>query len=591
MPVIEEHTGMDLLINEVAGNNPTGEGAYSSGQRLQPTNIPGFRQTTNFHPKYAKNSEEKKKKRSISRFFSDMSRLGMSYEEDVLKNLRAIPADKSLMPKEQIQGNAEILQMFANNKWKVKQNADQSIFEKDLPLKRESLRKMAMQPELEEVIDTVADTAILYDNALTYFAEPFIEEQELQVFTKETQSKITECMNTNFRRFYKMLDWKYRAWDDFKRWLVEGVLSWEIVWDSLEKPSKIIGLIPVDPATLTRKIENGKSYWVQFSGQTGKERKLLDAQIVYIAYHETNCISRTSYLERLVRPFNIYRIIEQSNIIFNVTQSQYRVRFTIPVKGMSQPKGMQTLASAMNRYKEDIKFLGNDSGELTINGQTTLPFMKEYWFPESDAGTPTMETVDSSGPDMNNLDILTYFKNQLYKASKVPISRFDQERGESWFGTDATSILQTEIAYGRFIQRLRNKFSQIMIKPLQLQLACEIPELEGNRELLEAVSLKYNSYNMFEELMQLEIMSKRIQHIQEMKDGLTDQDLNSGADIKFFSSEFLVRKYLGLSEADLALNSKLKRQEMEQNAKDAAEAAQAGQAAGGGEQSRGGFGF
>lgn len=589
MPVIEEHTGMDLLINEVAGNNPAGEGAYSSGQRLQPTNIPGFRQTTNFHPKYAKNSEEKKKKRSISRFFSDMSRLGMSYEEDVLKNLRAIPADKSLMPKEQLQNNMDILAQFSQNKWKVKQNADQSIFEKDLPLKRESLRKMAMQPELEEILDTICDSSILYDNALTYFAEPFIEEQELQVFTKETQSKITECMNTNFRRFYKMLDWKYRAWDDFKRWLVEGVLSWEIVWDSLEKPSKIIGLIPVDPATLTRKVDGGKNYWIQFSGQTGKERKLLDAQIVYIAYQETNCISRTSYLERLVRPFNIYRIIEQSNIIFNITSAPWRVKFTIPVKGMSQPKGMQTLASAMNRYKEDLKFL-SDSGELQTSSNVTMPFNKEYWFPESDAGTPSMETIGNEGPDLNNMEILTFFRNQLYRASKIPLSRFDQERGETWFGTDATSIAQTEIAYGRFLQRLRNKFSQIIIKPIQLQLACEIPELEGNRELLEAVSLKYNSYNMFEELMQLEIMSKRIQHIQEMKDGLTDQDLNSGADIKFFSSEFLVRKYLGLSDADLALNSKLKRQEMEQNAKDAAEAAQAGQSAGGGSDNNG-FGF
>ena len=588
MPVIEEHTGMDLLINEVAGNNPTGAGAYSSGQRLQPTNIPGFRQTTNFHPKYAKSSEEKKKKRSISRFFSDMSRLGMSYEEDVLKNLRAIPADKSLMPKEQIQGNAEILQMFANNKWKVKQNADQSIFEKDLPLKRESLRKMAMQPELETILDSMSDSAILYDNALTYFAEPFIEEQELQVFTKETQSKITECMNTNFRRFYKMLDWKYRAWDDFKRWLVEGVLSWEIVWDSLEKPTKIIGLIPVDPATLTRKQESGKYYWVQNAGMTGKERKLLDAQIVYIAYQETNCINRTSYLERLVRPFNIYRIVEQASLIWCIVNSSYKLKFTIPVKGMSQPKGMQTLASAMNRYREDIKFIG-DSGELTINGQQNLPFNREFWFPESDAGTPDVQTLGGDGPDMNNLEILTYFRNQLYRASKIPLSRFDQENGETWFGTDATSIAQAEISFGRFLQRLRNKFSQIIIKPLQLQLACEIPELEGNRELLEAVSLKYNSYNMFEELMQLEIMSKRIQHIQEMKDGLVDM-LSDGSEYKYFASEFLVRKYLGLSDADLALNAKLKKEEIK-NQLETQQDAQAQVQGQEGGQGRGGFGF
>lgn len=561
---------MDLLINEEGGQNSrpvlTTDAdiapRWDKGQSIAPTNIPGFKQTTNFRPRYAQSKPEAKKKGVISRFFSDMSRLGMSYEEDVIKNLRAIPADKNLIPKNVQMANQDIMSLFSNNKWYVKQNADQNIFEKDLPLKRESLRKMAMQPELETILDTLCDSAILYDNALTYFAEPFIEEQELQVFTKETQAKIIESMNTNFRRFYKMLNWKYRAWDDFKRWLVEGVLAWEIVWDSLEMPTKIIGLIPLDPATLTRVWDNGKTYWVQFKGMTGKERKMLDAQVIYIAYQETNCIARTSYLERLVRPFNIYRIIEQANVIWCVTQSSYKLKFTIPVKGMSQAKGMQTLASAMNRYKEDIKFIG-ESGELKISGQQELPFQKEYWFPESDAGTPDVQTLGGDGPDMNNLDILTYFRNQLYKASKIPLTRFDQEGGgDTWFGTEATSIAQAEIAFGRFLQRLRNKFSQIMIKPIQLQLACEIPELEGNRQLLEAVGLKYNSYNMFEELMQLEIMSKRIGHIQEMKDGLVDM-LADGSEYKYFASEFLVRKYLGLSDADLALNMKLKKEEIE----------------------------
>ena len=49
-------------------------------------------------------------------------------------------------------------------------------------------------------------------------------------------------MNKIYRSLYKMLNWKYRAWDDFKRFLVEGILAWEIVYDSLEKPTKIIGL-------------------------------------------------------------------------------------------------------------------------------------------------------------------------------------------------------------------------------------------------------------------------------------------------------------------------------------------------------------
>ena len=216
----------------------------------------------------------------------------------------------------------------------------------------------------------------------------------------------------------------------------------------------------------------------------------------------------------------------------------------------------------MKSYKEDIKFL-TDSGELTVNGQVNLPFNKEYWFPESDAGSPDIETIGNDGPDLNDNDQLKYFKNQLYKISKIPLNRFDQESGETWFGSDPTSVARTEIDFARYVTRLRNTFAQIIIKPLQLQLALAIPELQDNRGILEAISLQYKSYNLFEEMMELELMQKRIESIQNMKDSMVDMD-KEGNEIKFFSSEFLVKKYLKLSDQDLELNDKLKQQEIEE---------------------------
>lgn len=526
-----------------------------------PKSIPGFNVTTNFRPRYAQDDNKKKKKSKIAKFFSNLSRMGMSYEDDVIKNMRAMPADKNLIPKPDQLVNQDLFQQL-NSNWKVKQNADKGFFEKDYPQKREALRKLALQPELEDILDTMSNESIVYDNDLTYFAEPFIEAQELADFKKETKDKIKEIMSTNYRRFYKMLNWKYNAWDDFKRWLVEGILAWEIVYDSLEKPTQIIGLVPLDPATLTKKFDNNKWYWVQFKGMQGKERTLLDSQVIYIAYQETNCISRVSYLERLIRPFNIYRIIEQAQLIWTITNSSYKMKFTIPVKGMNKTMGMQTLSSAMNKYKEDIKFIG-DTGELQINGQVNMPFNKEYWFPENESGSPEIETLGGDGPDLNDNDQLKFFKNQLYKISKIPLNRFDQESGETWFGSDATSVARTEIDFARFVTRLRNRFAQIMIKPLQIQLALSIPELQDNRQFLEAVSLQYKSYNLFEEMMEQELATKRVEFIQNMKESMLDMDVN-GNEIKFFSSKFLVQKYLKLSDADLRLNDKLKQEEIEE---------------------------
>lgn len=532
------------------------------GYDLQsPTNIPGFRQTTNFRPNYASQAMEKKKKKNlIAKFFSNMARFGMDYEDDVISNMRAIPADKNLLPK-QTQLQQQDLFTQAASSWKVKSNKDKNFFEKDFPQKREALRKLALQPELEDILDTMTDEAIVYDSDYTYFAEPFIEQQELGELKRDIRDKITKSMSKTYRFLYKMLNWKYKAWDDFKRFLIEGNLAWEIVYDNLAKPTKIIGLVPLDAATLTRKFNNNKWYWVQFKGMNGKERTLLDSQVIYVAYQETDCIARVSYLERLIRPFNIYRIIEQAQLIWTITNSSYKMKFTIPVKGMNKAMGMQTLSSSMNKYKEDIKFQG-ETGELTINGQTNMPFNKEYWFPETESGSPEIETLGGDGPELNDNDQLKFFKNQLYKISKIPISRFDQEAGETWFGTDASSVARIEINFARFVTRLRNQFSQIIIKPLQLQLALDFPELQDNKQILEAVSLKYQSYNLFEELMELEIMQKRVEFIQNMKESMVDCDVE-GNDIKFFSSEFLVQKYLKMSDGDLELNNKLKQEEID----------------------------
>ena len=526
------------------------------------SNIPGFKQTTNFRPKYSAEEIEgkKKKKKLIAKVFSNLSRWGMDYDEDIIKNLRAIPADKNLLPKPFQLENQDLFTQLSSG-WKVKSNADKNFFEKDFAIKRTALRNLAVQSELEDILDTMTNECIVYDPNYVYVAEPYIEQTDLDDFTKEFQDKITNSMGKNFRKLYRMLKWRTNAWDDFKRFLVEGILSWEIVFDSLEKPTKIIGMVPIDPATLTKKYDNGKWYWVQYKGIQGKERQLLDSQIVYISYQETNILNRLSYLERLVRPFNIYRIIEQAQIIWTVTNAQYKMKFTIPTKNMNRVLAQQTLMTAMNRYKEDIKFVA-DTGELTINGQVNMPFNKEYWMPDNENGTPEIETIGGDGPELNDNDQLKFFKNMLYKVSKIPLSRFDQESGETWFGADASSTARTEIDFGRFVTRLRNTFAQVILKPLQVQMCLDIPELLDNKDFLDCIQLHYKSYNLFEELMEMDLMQKRVEFIQTMKDGMVDMD-KEGNEIKFWSSEFLVKKYLHMSDADIALNDKLKQEEIE----------------------------
>lgn len=526
--------------------------------------IPGFKTTTKFTPKYSAAqiaaAEKKAKKKSISKLLSNLSRFGLSFDEQIVQNMRAIPADKDMMSEDE--GSSQDLFGQLMSAWKVKDNKDRSFYEKDFSIKRETLRALAVQPELEDILDTMCNECIVYDSNYTYFMEPYINDLDLVEFSVEERELINTSIRDTFRSLYRCLGWRTKAWDVFKRFLIEGILAWEIVYDSLEKPTKIIGMVDLDPATLTKVFCNDKWYWIQYKGVQGRERKLLDAQVVYIQFQETASVSRLSYLERLIRPYNIYRIIEQAQIIWCVTNASYKLKFTIPVKGMNRATGSQTLNSAMNRYREDIKFI-SDSGELSINGRAQMPFNKEYWMPESEAGTPDIETIGGDGPELMDSDYLKFFKNQLYKISKIPLNRFDQESGESWFGADATSYARTEIDFGRYVQRLRNIFAQIILKPLGIQLYLDIPKIQNDKSFLECIQIHWKSYNLFEEMMELDLMQKRVEHIQDMKDSMVDMDAE-GNEVKFFSSKFLVQKYLKLSDADLKLNDKYKQEEIEQ---------------------------
>ena len=478
--------------------------------------------------------------------------------DQVYKNMVAFPADKAIQPKDDV-ALQQVLMGSSMNNWKVKPEEDKSFAEKTLEQKRDILRKMAMQPELEDILDIMSNESIVYDDDESYICQPYLDTGLIQDLNEKSAEEIRNAMDVAFYKIYLLLEWKKFAWDEYKRYLIDGVIAYEIVYDDLENPKSIIGIVDIDPATLTMKIKDGITYWVQFEGKLGFERTLLDSQVIYIKYEDSGVSTRQSYLERLIRPFNLYRIVEQAQVIWTVTQASFKTMFTIPVGSQNRTKGMQTLANAMNRYKEDISF-NVETGELKVNGKMNMPFNKEYWLPQNEQGRPEIETLVDNGPMLNDSDQIKYFESKLWKMSKIPANRFDKEAQATWFGNDPTQALRDEIDFSRFVTRLRNSFGEILLKPLRIQLSLTVPDIKNDKRILDSISLRWNSYNLFEEMMNIEVMTKRIEFIGTMKDSLAVTDAD-GNEESFFSLRFLIMKYLKMSDADLELNEKYKLEE------------------------------
>ena len=499
-----------------------------------------------------------KKPTAWSKILTSLSHYGMNYSDQVYKNMVAFPADKAIQPKDDV-ALQQVLMGSSMNNWKVKPEEDKSFAEKTLEQKRDILRKMAMQPELEDILDIMSNESIVYDDDESYICTPFLDTGLIQDLNEKSAEEIRNAMDVAFYKIYLLLEWKKFAWDEYKRYLIDGVIAYEIVYDNLENPKSIIGIVDIDPATLTKKVKDGITYWIQFEGKMGFERQLLDSQVIYIKYEDSGVSTRQSYLERLIRPFNLYRIVEQAQVIWTVTQASFKTMFTIPVGAQNRTKGMQTLANTMNRYKEDINF-NVETGELKVNGKMNMPFNKEYWLPENENGRPSIETLVDNGPMLNDSDQIKYFESKLWKMSKIPQNRFDKDSQTTWFGNDPTQALRDEINFSRFVIRLRNTFAEILLKPLRIQLTLSVPDIKNDKRIRDSISRRWNSYNLFEEMMNIEVMTKRIEFIGTMKDSLSTTDAE-GNEEPFFSLKFLVMKYLKMSDADLELNEKMKLEE------------------------------
>ena len=120
--------------------------------------------------------------------------------------------------------------------------------------------------------------------------------------------------------------------------------------------------------------------------------------------------------------------------------------------------------------------------------------------------------------------------------------------------------MRDEIKYSKFINRLRSMFQEILVKPLYLQTVLNNPELKNDMSFKAGLGLEYVKDNVFEEMKEMELMSKRVDFIGNMKTQLsiTDAEMN---EIPYFDLGFLIKRFGKFSRDDILSNDKAKEKE------------------------------
>jgi hypothetical protein len=420
-------------------------------------------------------------------------------------------------------------------------------------------REMAQHPEVDMAIDDIVNEVITQ--------EPETKVVELNLDDLKQNDRVKKVLNDEFEEVLRLLEFNDLSYDVFRRWYVDGRLYYHAIIDENEPDKGIIELRYVDPRKI-RKVRETKrkrlastvttyqtasEYYIYndkgFAKTAGNASiptntiggiKIAKDSIVHCTSGLTSINGDLvqSYLHKAIKPLNQLRSMEDSLVIYRISRAPERRIFYIDVGNLPKPKAEQYLRDVMTRFKNKVVY-DAETGEVR-DDRKFMTMLEDFWLPRREGGKGTQIETLPGGQNLGQMDDVIYFQRKLFKSLNVPISRLDPEVQFN-FGR-ATEITRDEVKFAKFINRLRNKFSQLFLKILERQLVLKkVINPDEWEDFRQSIKFKFAQDNYFAELKETEILRDRIAMLRDIDDFAG----------KYYSHEWIRKTILRQSDEDI----------------------------------------
>jgi len=389
-------------------------------------------------------------------------------------------------------------------------------------------RTTAENPECDQAIEDIMNEAVTAD--------------ELEISVKlnldwvPLSMNIKKKMTEQFDEVLTLLQWKKKGHDIFRRWYVDGRIYYHKLIDENSKRKGITEVRYIDPKFIKKVREIDKTRpspasptlvkdvkeWFLYneagvypvfgtgsSGNQGEGLRISPDAIVYVTSGIYNPTTNQVYghLQKAIKPTNQLRMIEDSIVIYRIARAPERRIFYIDVGNLPKPKAEAYLKDVMTRYRNKLVY-DSATGEVK-DDRNQMSMLEDFWLPRREGGRGTEITTLGGGQNLGELEDVKYFQKKLYKSLNIPISRLESEGGFN-LGR-STEITRDEIKFGKFVQRLRKKFSELFQDLLKTQLLLKgIITTEDWEKIKEYLIYDFQDDNHFFELKDMELMKERI---------------------------------------------------------------------------------
>ena len=250
-----------------------------------------------------------------------------------------------------------------------------------------------------------------------------------------------------------------------------------------------------------------------------------------------------SVLEQVFKVYKQKELLEDAIIIYRVQRAPERRVFYIDVGNMPTHLAMQFVERVKNEINQ--RRIPSASGGANFIDATYNPMSinEDYFFPQTAEGRGSKVDTLPGGTNLGEIDDLRFFTNKLFRGLRIPSSYLPtgaEDGGQQYNdGRVGTAYIQ-ELRFNKYCARLQSMMAETFDSEFKLWVKNKGYNLDNSM-----FEIKLNPPQNFAQYRQTEMDQSRV------------NTFTAVADLPYMSKRFALKRYLGLSEEEMARNAEL----------------------------------
>jgi hypothetical protein len=259
-----------------------------------------------------------------------------------------------------------------------------------------------------------------------------------------------------------------------------------------------------------------------------------------------------SLLETIFKVYKQKELLEDAIIIYRVQRAPERRVFYVDVGNMPSHLAMQFVERVKTEIHQRRIPSATGGGQNVIDSSyNPLSINEDYFFPQTAEGRGSKVETLPGGTNLGEIDDLRYFTNKLVRGLRIPSSYLptgaDDSAAQYNDGRVGTAYIQ-ELRFNTYCERLQT----LVVTEFDQEFKRYLLEKGVNIDT-SMFDLRFQPPQNFAAYRQSEIDNARVPTYTQM------------AAIPYIANRFALKRFLGLTEEELAENERLWKEENAEN--------------------------